>query len=182
MIISINCKAQTIVDINNYNQGDNTNKYFKDLNGQFNQFIGTWENTTGNKTFRLTLQKDVKVAFGYPTKYYCDVITGKFILIEDAGEINEVILCNSDNFPSKEFYPYKIMMGSTFGNDFGGRIEDVCATTTNLSNTVSGIFKLSITNPGQSSLSAHWTLNREGTGIETFSFSLPQDVILTKVN
>jgi len=46
-----NYKVQQIVNLNTFNRGDNTDKYFKDIDNHYERFLGIWGNTTGTKTF-----------------------------------------------------------------------------------------------------------------------------------
>lgn len=174
---SISCKSQTVVDISDV-QPDHTGIYYKDLYGVYNPYLGTWENTTGNITFRLTLYKKEKVAFGYQTKYYKDKIYGKFLIIENAGEIDEVIICNSDNFEPKEQYPYNIIIATANTTLCGGTIEDPCAIVPSFKPSLTGEFNFTLIN----SNTALWKLRLNGIHLSGLSFSIPTDATMTKIN
>jgi broad specificity phosphatase PhoE len=62
ILLTFNCiQSQTIVDLSEFNQGDNNGKYFKDVNNNFQNFLGTWEGLISNtKTFRINLFKITK--------------------------------------------------------------------------------------------------------------------------
>ncbi|GAA4162592.1 hypothetical protein GCM10022217_30280 [Chryseobacterium ginsenosidimutans] len=88
-------------------------RYYKDINGSLNPFIGVWKNTAGNKTFKLTLWKKEMVS--YLRKFYMDEIHGDYIVIENEGQPNETILFNS-RFPSTTYSnpssPMIMLMGN----------------------------------------------------------------------
>ncbi len=65
LILSNTIKAQTEVPIENwaYHMKEN-NVYFKDVNGLFNKFLGTWEYNDGIHYFKITLVKRTKKALG----------------------------------------------------------------------------------------------------------------------
>lgn len=177
IISTISCKAQLVVDILDV-QPDNNGIYYKDLNGLYNPYIGVWENTTGNLTFRLTLYKQEKVAFGYPTKYYTDMIYGNFLIIENAGEIDEIIVCNSNNYSAINHFPYNLIMGYVNSTECSGMFEDPCAIVPSSKSSLTGMFRLKLSNPN----TAIWTLKHNDLYITSESFSIPQNVIMTKIN
>lgn len=179
-LLFINCKAQTIVNINTHNQGDNTGKYFKDINNNFAKFTGTWENTTGNITFRVILWKITKEPMGSPTKYYMDNFGGSFLIIQDAGTPNEIILHNSIKYYSQSNYTSdRTIWGNTWdGIDLGGHLEDTCASSGN--EILPGFFYLYITNPGITPAIAHWKIKPRA--LMGDYYSIPTDVMMTKVN
>jgi hypothetical protein len=160
----INCKAQTVVDISTYNDGDNSNKYFKDINNNYVNFTGTWENTTGNITFRVNLWKDTKVDFtSMDSNCYKDMIRGSYQIIQNAGSASEIILYNSVKSTPNGVWE-SIMFLSTGNNIYlGGAIDDNCAKYPTGENAVlSGHLLMQITNPGNVPATAHWTVTRKG--------------------
>jgi hypothetical protein len=82
-------------------------RYYKDINGSLNPFIGVWKNTTGNKTFKLTLWKKEMVL--YLRKFYIDEIHGDFMVIENEGQPNETILFDS-KYPTNDPTPFTPMI------------------------------------------------------------------------
>lgn len=181
LFFCIACKSQTIVNISTFNNGDNTGKYFKDLDYNFQSFIGTWENTTNNITFKLFLTMTVKKPMGYPVKYYKDVIEGRFMIIENAGQSNENIICNSVKYyPNSGFTSTNVIFGNANNNVCGGGIDDTCATGS--SPILEGSFKLTKLNNTTGLPQAQWEVYKDGITIEGQNFSVPTNVILTKVN
>lgn len=181
--ISFNCKAQAVVDISTFNQGDNANKYFKDVNNHFANFTGTWENTTGNITFRVTLWKVSEVQWITETNCFMDEINGSYKIIQNAGMANEVILHNSVKYYAVNDQTSSNIMWIRTSNGIGagGSIVDNCTLPTGTQ--LSGFVTIKITNSGVAPSIAHWTVKRGGirfTGDPTFT--VPTDIILTKVN
>lgn len=185
-LLFINCKAQEIVDISTYNLSDNSNKYFKDINNNYANFTGTWENTTRNITFRVNLWKDEKVDFTTTDpNCFMDLIRGSYQIIQDAGTSNEIILHNSVKYyPQNNFTrSYVIILRSGYGVTAFGYIDDNCATyPTGQNISLSGSLKIKISNPGVSPSIAHWTVIRKGATFGGATFTVPTDIILTKVN
>lgn len=181
LFFCIACKSQTIVDISTFNIGDNTGKYFKDINNVYQNYVGQWENTTNNITFRLTLTKITKKPMGYPVKYYNDVIQGSYMIIENAGQPNENILCNSVKYyPQSGKTSTYVIIGGAKASVCGGAIEDTCATGSNP--ILEGEFKLTKLNNTSGLPQAQWEVYRNGITIEGQNFFVPTNVILTKVN
>lgn len=170
------CKAQTIVDIDKYNDANNKGKYFKDINNDFAPFLGTWENTIGNTTFRITFYKTTKMPMGAsPVDYYMDMIEANYMLIENEGLPNEIIICQST-----QYYPGSIMLaGSTNGITMGGYIYDQCPTG-NVTAAISGSIKMEIINPNAGILTANWKITKKAPSLQGVDFSIPTDIILTK--
>ena len=177
-LLFINCKAQTIVNINTYNLGDNSNKYFRDIDNNFQNFVGTWENTTGNTTFRVVLWKVEMAPFTADINCFKDDILGKFMIIENANMPNEDIIHNS-----VKYYPQNNLTSeSVIYVDTGdgivcrGLIED------NSGNMIfRGGLKITITNPGITPSVAHWEINTRVLLLGQ-SFTVPIDIMLTKIN
>lgn len=176
----LQCKAQTDVNINTYNQGDNTGKYFKDINNNYPKFIGTWENTTGNITFRIVLWKITKEPMGSPVKYYMDRFGGSFMIIQDAGTASEVVLHNSvKSYPNGYTSDRTFWCDTSDGVFLGGHMEDNCASGGN--ETWTAFFSLVITNPGVTPAIAHWKVKPRGHWLQGEYYSIPMDVMMTKM-
>lgn len=185
-LLFINCKAQEIVDISTYNLSDNSNKYFKDINNNYANFTGTWENTTGNITFRVNLWKDEKVDFTTTDpNCFMDLIRGSYQIIQDVGTSNEIILHNSVKYyPQNNLtktYCMVLFTGSAIG--VSGFIDDNCAAYPNGESTfLSGRLRITITNPGYTPSTAQWSITRSAGAFGGATFTVPTDIILTKIN
>jgi len=182
LLLSINCKAQNIVNLNTFNTGDNSNKYFKDLDNNFANFVGTWENTTGNITFRVILWKESMKPLTNETNSYIDDLFGKFLIIQDAGLSNEVVIHNSVKyFPQNNHTSTWSLLGSPYNSTiYGAYLEDTCANGGN--GVLEGTATMEITNLGTTPLNAHWTVKSSRQLFSGEYFSVPTDIILTKVN
>jgi len=189
ILLFINCKAQTTVDISTFNQGDNSNKYFKDLNNNSLYFVGTWENTTSTWeetnstiTFRVIIWKDEKRPLLNEVNIYMDKLFGKFMIIKNLGLPNEVILHNSVKyFPQSNTTTEWSLLGTPYNSTvFGAYFEDTCANGGN--GILTGTSKMEITNPGINPSIAHWTVKKTIPLKPGESFTVPTDIMLTKVN
>ncbi len=178
----INCKAQTptTVNINTYNQGNNANKYFKDINNNYNNFVGTWQNTTGNVTFKLIIWK-TPMAINYAdTNCFIDDLNAKYLIIQNVGTSNEIVLFNSIKyFPQNGYTSNSIMTAFALNNfAFSGAFTDTNAN--NGTFVLEGAFSLEITNLGNTPLQAQWKLQSTRHLQPGESFTVPTSCILTK--
>ena len=177
----INCNSQIVTDVSNFNEDDNENngKYFKDTTNSYNNFVGTWQSTTGSITFRVTLFKNEYMQMGYPVEYHKDFICGSFQIIENADFPNEVIIHNSVKYYPQNNYTQNIVIyaTSTDGTNGAGFIEDNCSSGGN--DSLTG--QLTMTLSGLSNSQMHWIVNRKNILPNNY-FSVPIDVVLTKVD
>lgn len=178
----INCKAQTTVNINTYNQGNNSNKYFKDIDNNYPNFVGTWESTTGNITFRLIIWKVTKDTLTNETNSYRDALYGKFLIIQNAGTTGHAILHNSVKYyPQNGHTSNWVLFGNaTNATEAGGFFVDNCANGGD--GALNAVFSLEILNIGSTPLQAQWNVKITSFLDEGESFTVPTDAILTKVN
>ena len=175
--------AQQIVDISTYNSGSNANKYFKDINNNYNNFIGTWESTNGNITFRITLVKvTVSCAFGQDFNCTMDKIKGSYKILQNAGTPNETILFDSVKHISNRIWEYVISLRSNNGTSAYGWIEDNNAICPNQSQCVREAWTYLKILPNTNGLQAEWKLKIEGVRSAGDTFRVPTETIMTKVN
>lgn len=182
VLLFANCKAQTTVNINTYNHFDNSNKYFKDLDGNYPNFVGTWENTTNGITFRLTLWSVSMDVLPNENNSFMDTIYGRYLIVANANTPNETILFNSTKyFPQNGYTSNWVLMGSgTNSYGIGGFFSDTNAN--NGTYVLNGAFSIEILNLGTTPLQAHWILRDIGQKFAGDSYTVPTDCILTKVN
>lgn len=189
LLVFINCNSQTIVDISTYNQGDNSNKYFKDLSDNSQYFVGTWENTTttwegtnSTITFRVIIWKEEERPLLNEVNSYMDKLFGKFLIIKNLGLADEVILHNSVKyFPQSNTTTEWSLLGTPYSSTiFSSYFEDTCANGG--SGILTGTSKMEITNPGINPSIAHWTVKKTIPLKPGESFKVPTDIFLTKVN
>lgn len=154
-------------------------RYYKDINGSLNPFIGVWKNTTGNKTFKLTLWKKEMALFA--NSFYIDKIHGDYIVIENEGQPNETILFNS-RFPSTQYSNPSSPMIMLTGNypELNGVIFDNSRFHIDPSTWKGLLIQITII-PGN--MTMQWkTAERKGLrGTDPYvSPYIPKDIILTK--
>lgn len=173
-----NCKAQITVNINTYNEGSNSDKYFKDLDNNYSLFVGTWENTTGNITFRLIIWKESRMKLLNETNSFMDTLLGKYLIIENAGLPNERILFNSIKyFPQSNYTTSWVLLGkATSSSNAYGFFSDTNAN--NGTNVIDGAFDLKILNTAQ----AQWLLKADRQLLSGEIYKVPTNAILTKIN
>jgi hypothetical protein len=176
------CKAQAVVDLSTFNQGNNQGKYFKDLDNDFQIFLGTWEGVMpNNRTFRIHLFKMPKVDFTSSTDaYYKDFIGGSFELIDNANTSNEVVIHNSVKYyPQNNITTNNVMyFASTNGIKGGGIMEDNYGNDGAETFTAQIVFEILDVNA--SPLQMHWTARRKMM-FQGWHLSIPLDIILTKL-
>ncbi|TYB78915.1 DUF6705 family protein [Bizionia myxarmorum] len=91
--VLIECKAQTpVVSLYEGNLVPRLeNAYYKDVDNDFNRFIGTWRYTNGNEIFKIVLNKmqmsELTRVSGI--SYFTDYLYGEFQYIDNNG--NELI-------------------------------------------------------------------------------------------
>lgn len=153
-------------------------RYYKDINGTLNPFIGIWKNTTGNKTFKVTLWKKEMVLFA--NSFYIDKIYGDYTVIVNEGQTNEQVLFNS-KYPTNDPTPFTptIMMQGKYPQ-VSGVIYDNSRFHINKS-TWSEFLLLFKILPGNTT--AQW-IKDERKGLKDtdpyVSPYIPKDIILTK--
>ena len=87
-LIVLSCKAQTpLVSLDTYRHQTPSGSYFKDLNNEFDKFVGTWKFTNGNTELIISLQKKEMIFNG---KFYEDLIIGEYKYIS-----NGIIVVNT---------------------------------------------------------------------------------------
>ncbi len=103
LFVLFSCKAQTVVSLANDSDLAFTNgTYNKDVDNDFNKYVGTWKFIQGNTTLTLELKK---LTFNhYQSKnYYEDLLVGEYRFIENGVEkINT--LSQMINPPAKAGY------------------------------------------------------------------------------
>jgi hypothetical protein len=125
------CHAQLEVNYDNFNDGPNEGKYFKDINNNFDPFLGTWQWQDNNQIFRITLWKEQEIesynGINNPV-YYMDKIQGHFEMVEvgQQGQQFETVIYTSDKpiGTSSQYYPPVINGSSYDGISAGGLLID----------------------------------------------------------
>lgn len=123
-LIFLNCKSQQVYDLCTFDKTVKDGRYYKDLHGNLDHFIGTWKNTTGNMTFKVILWKEDKENYD---GYYMDGIHGDYEMIENEGQPNENILYKSKKLignTGKYFTPAIVIRGGDCFGSVGGVLMD----------------------------------------------------------
>ncbi|HLA55912.1 MAG TPA: DUF6705 family protein [Flavobacterium sp.] len=83
-ILYTNCKAQNpVIDINDQDGITQANAYYKDTHNLLQQFAGTYTYSSGNKYFKIILQK--KTMSHTANQYYEDLLVGEYEYIDENG-------------------------------------------------------------------------------------------------
>lgn len=88
LLLLFSCKAQiTTVGIYEAEDGEENNHYYKDLNNDFNPFIGSWIYTQGTDSLVLNLNKKIMRQIQDNTSnYYLDALVGEVKYVENGIE------------------------------------------------------------------------------------------------
>jgi len=96
------CKGQTILPLSNSDM-DVEGAYYKDVNNDLDNFIGTWKYATGTTSLTITLQKKIMQNFddGH-IQYFEDIIIGGYKYIDNGIEkintLPQLATTLSDNY------------------------------------------------------------------------------------
>ena len=173
----ISCKAQQVCDITQYDVKIKDGRYYKDLNGILNPFIGVWKNTTGNKTFKVILCKEEK---GDYNGFYMNEIRGDYEMIENEGQPNETLLYKSKKIVDTQgnYYTPSIYLSGSSAF-LQGFVDD----NTNFHITSGYVAKGNLSfNIDPTTGKAHWkvTDKRELKDPSEGAITIPMDLIMTK--
>ncbi|NPA09080.1 MAG: hypothetical protein GXO46_08840 [Chlorobi bacterium] len=173
----ISCKAQQVYEISQYDPHVEDGRYFKDISGKLNKYIGVWKNTTGNKTFKITLWKEEKRQH---TGFYMDQIYGDYEMIENEGQPNETLLYKSKKIADTQgnyMTPSIFLFG--FSYTLYGSVYDLTNFHITYGYSALGELKFSI---DPTTGKAHWTVTdkRELKDPSEGAITIPMDLIMTK--
>ncbi|MFD2824458.1 DUF6705 family protein [Lacinutrix iliipiscaria] len=183
------CRAQEVVNLNTLNQGNNENKYFKDLDNNFTPFIGIWQYQNGNQIFRITLWKVemVESKNGIKPSYFKDRINGHYEIIEVNTFGEETVIKTSNKNIKNSTTPYLpvITGGSIDGTNLGGSILDNTVDDSSRFSAfgIEGGFTFQII-PSTTPLQANWSCDiRNSLQLSDYPtvFSFPNNITLTKM-
>lgn len=185
-ITIFSCKAQEIVNIDQFNQGNNEGKYFKDINNVFDNFLGTWEHKDGNIIFRVTLTKLTKHEHknGNRPSFYEDHIQGHFEKVEVNSKGIETLVYTSQKKMGQTItdWPFVIYGGTNDGIRLSAQIDDNSITQVGDHYYITGVLKCEIipnTNPKQMTWKVALPLGMRDMEAPD-EFNIPTDIILTK--
>ena len=90
----MSCKAQQIIPLNTSAFRTPSNSYFKDLNNEFDQYVGTWTSSYQGKNIKLVINKELKVPFEMWDKFF---FRDRLLVRYELKDINGVILQSTLN-------------------------------------------------------------------------------------
>lgn len=163
------------------NSQDLSGKYFKDIDGNFDPFIGVWQGTHQNTTMIIDISKAV-LGPSPGNNYAEDVLVADIQLIEGMGTPMEMVICNTATAYSHFDKLVRSITHATTsdGITMSGNLEDNCHP----GNSAGGIVVMNIQNPQASPLTATWEIERKGIVAKTYpgepDFVIPTSIVLTK--
>ena len=172
------------INYNNYSvRQDKYGNYMKDINGDFEHFLGNWVWISGDQKIIITIKKITKY-FDDKNKYYRDILVSDYRYTQNNG--NTVIVdtnIQSSNSNNVNDYP----MGSLGPKINKGKLEfwfDDRIIQKNLQGFCSAVFTFQGANPQQMLMKLNNPeVNQmiiEGNPPLNFNFGLPNNIILTK--
>lgn len=90
----------------------NSNYYFKDTNNDFDQFVGTWTWSSGNSSFTLVLEKELKYQYE-SHELYEDLLIGEYQYVQNGVELINTL--PNMGFTQVSGYGHKIAGGLILG-------------------------------------------------------------------
>ena len=177
LISFASCKAQQIYNISEYDPNVEDGRYFKDIDGKLDKYIGVWKNTTGNKTFKVIIWKEEKHQH---RGFFMDQIYGDYEMIENEGLPTETLLYKSKKIVDVQgnyFTPSIYLFGFSYA--LYGSVYDIVNFNITSGYAALGELKFSI-DPATGK--AHWkvTDKRELKDPSEGPITIPMDLIMTK--
>jgi len=124
LVISLlSCKAQQIVTpiFGNASPPNNPNNYQKDVDNDFNKFVGTWKYQDTTIEFIIKLKKEEQINDNYGSYIY-DCLVGEYLYKEN-GTIIVNTLSDFDD-PAISGYGHKITGKSIIGKNHSPHCDD----------------------------------------------------------
>ena len=87
LAITLPCKAQQIIPMNNDSHTYDGKVYYKDTENFIDKFVGRWKYQYGQETFMLKLNKKIKYDHGHS---YADTIYGEYSYTKNPININTI--------------------------------------------------------------------------------------------
>lgn len=195
-LFSLEMNSQIIVPVENRSQTDDwADKYFKDVNGHFNKFIGTWEYSSSDKYFKVQFYKAVQISvtpIWFSDTYYDNLCA--FIEYKELQNGQWVTIYNTFGTPmldNSNFFDYDNTtihgtgVMSTNPNIIGLMYTEPSEGCRNLSTYLSVTYQMG--RPAQiiwKRNSRSWSTGNfcpEGQ-IDNSGYKIPSEMILTKVS
>ncbi|WP_394906731.1 DUF6705 family protein [uncultured Mesonia sp.] len=163
------------------NSQDHSGKYYKDIDDNFDPFIGVWQGTHQNTTMIIDISKAV-LGPSPSNNYAQDFLVIDIQLIEGMGTPMEMVICNTAAAYSHfDKLIRSITHATTYdGVTMSGFLDDNCHP----GNSAGGIVVMNIQNPQASPLTATWEIEKKGIVAKTYpgepDFVIPTSIVLTK--
>lgn len=101
----ISCKAQQVYPLNTSWDDVPTGSYFKDLNNELAQFVGTWKANYSDKSITLIITKELQRPFESMVKsFYRDQLSVRYHIVNNGGLTIHSTLNN--NFASNPHFKF----------------------------------------------------------------------------
>lgn len=98
VLFSTSCKAQQQFPLNTYYENIPDNSYIKDINNEYNKFIGTWKATLGSKEVYIYITKQENRLITILNKsYYSDVLLMRHEILNNNQIIESTKNTNIEN-------------------------------------------------------------------------------------
>ena len=143
----------------------------------YTPFIGTWEWQNGNEVFRVNLFENADLG-----------LVGHYEMVQQNNGIETVLYTSKKFDDGNEVWPPYVISGRTGVNVFAGTIRDNTVNSQLYDSEKRGSITIVIQNvTGIGSITATWKVERKSyqsglTDDESPEFSVPTDIVLTKVN
>ena len=144
----------------------------------YTPFIGTWEWQNGNEVFRVTLFENSYLG-----------LVGHYEMVQQNNGLETIVFTSKKVVSSNEVWPPFVISGRVGINAFAGTIRDNTVDASLYNSEKIGQVVIEILNNSgglNPTITARWKVERkkyQGLIInEAPEFSVPTDIILTKVN
>ena len=188
-IAMISCNAQNIITLESFTLNDlDNNNYIKDTSGILNPYVGTWRwtDTTTNSEFTVVFLIKTMYNPNNLLNYSEDTVMGSYKYIQNGNIIVDKLVFDINNISSPNYALILSNISSPF-SELSLNLFDIVK-----GKSCEGDFELidpvSLPNGQLTSNQArwkiwdkeHWKIN--GTNPLPQGFSIPTNVILTKIN
>ena len=185
----LSCSAQSIIPLESYTLNDlGNNNYIKDTSGILNPYIGTWRwtDTTTNSEFTVVFLIKTMYNPNNLANYRQDKVMGSYKYIQNGNIVVDKLVFDIDNISSPNYASIISNISSPFSKlslnlfdfvkskDCKGNFELIDPVTLPNGQLTSNQARWKIYD------GEHWNIN--GTNPLPDGFSIPTDVILTKIN
>lgn len=114
IISAVTCKAQSpVYSLATDNYGETQNAYYKDVDHDLQNLVGTWKYTEGVETLKIILkEKQQQYTEGVWANYFRDVLYGEYIYTDENG-VEIINSLNTIQQPLDEHWEEHLIAGNT---------------------------------------------------------------------